>query len=29
MPTRQEQKEERYNAILEAGLELFIQKGYS
>lgn len=29
MPTRQEQKEERRNAILEAGLELFVQKGYS
>lgn len=29
MATRQEQKEDRRNAILEAALELFIQKGYS
>lgn len=29
MPTRQEQKEERRNVILEAALELFVLKGYS
>lgn len=29
MTTRQEQKEERRNEILQAALELFVQKGYS